>query len=180
MVHEAERAGLKFDPYKMSKLNCRSDAIDEYGNEDHEKREHFHTAIHESGCRGFIHDCLEYGGGLPPTSVLSWKIMEYLPFRRMDLRPDGSWKPIRWPLPCGETRDIPEDAKIHRCAITRMHEDENYRPGNLIVGGGGRGMKRAPDEFGMGQWEVISNEGDPIREAWVRINPQQTEKLDRY
>ncbi len=171
MVHEAEKAGLKFDPYKMAKLNCCPDEIDEYGNVDEEKREHFHSAIHESGCRGFIHDCLEYGGGLPRTSVISWKIMEYLPFRRMDLRPDGSWEPIRWPLPAGETRDIPENAKIHCSAIKRMEEDENYRPGNLIVGGGGRGIKRAPEQFGMGQWKVISNEGDQVREAYARMHP---------
>lgn len=169
MVHEAEQAGLKFDPYKMAKLNCCPDAINEYGDPDDEKREHFHTAFIESGCRGFIHDCLEYGGGLSHLSVLSWKIMEYLPFRRMDLQADGSWKPIRWPLPGGETRDIPQDAKIHRTAIKRMEEDESYRPGNLIIGGGGRGVKRAPKEFGIGQWKVVCHEGDQVREAYVRV-----------
>src|SRR5207245_879342 len=100
-----------------------------------------------------------------------WKIMEYLPFRRMDLRPDGSWKPIRWPLPCGETRDIPEDAKIHCSAIKRMKEDPKYRPGNLIIGGGGRGVKLAPEQFGMGQWKIVSNEGDPVREVYGRMHP---------
>lgn len=171
MVHEAEKAGLQFDPYKMAKLNCCADAVDEYGNEDHEKKEHFHTAFHESGCRGFIHDCLDYGGGLPRMSVLSWKIMEYLPFRRMDLRPDGSWKPIRWPLPAGETRDIPEDAEIHRTAIKRMEEDKKYRPGNLIIGGGGRGVKNAPEHIGIGQWKILSSESDPIREIYTRMHP---------
>ena len=171
MVHEAERAGLRFDRSRMAKLHCCPDALDEYGKEDHEEmNQHFHSAIHESGCRGFIHDCLQYGAGLSRLSVLSWKIMEYLPFRRMDLRPDGSWKPIRWPLPAGETRDIPDDAKIHCSAIKRMQEDKQYRPGNLVVGGGGRGMKQAPEEFGMGRWKVISNEGDPIREAYVRLH----------
>lgn len=170
MVQEAERAGLKLDPYKMAKLNCCPDALDEYGNEDQEKEEHFHNAIHE-GCRGFIHDSLQYGGGLPRILVLSWKIMEYLPFRRMDLRPDGSWKAIRWPLPAGETRDIPADAKIHHTAIKRMIVDETYRPGNLIVGGGGRVAKIAPAEAGTGQWKVVSNEGDPVRETYIRMHP---------
>jgi len=95
--------------------------------------------------------------------------MEYLPFRRMDLRPDGSWKPIRWPLPAGETRDIPHDARIHHTAIRRMREDGTYRPGNLIIGGGGRGMKQAPKSFGIGEWRVVSYEGDPVREAYVRV-----------
>lgn len=96
--------------------------------------------------------------------------MEYLPFRRMDLRPDGSWKPISWPLPRGETRDIPATARIHHSAIERMQEDQAYRPGNLIVGGGGRGMKKAPDRYGIGQWKVVSYENDPVREIYVRID----------
>lgn len=172
MVHAASMAGLRFDRYKMAKLNCCPDDLDDDGDEDHEKKhEHFHNAIRESGCTGFMHDCLEFGGGLPPMSVLSWKLMEYLPFRRMDLRPDGSWKPIRWPLPAGETRDIPADAKIHNSVIKRMQEDENYRPGNLIIGGGGRGVKKAGKEYGIGQWKVSAHEGDPIREVYVRMQP---------
>ena len=172
MVHAASMAGLRFDRYKMAKLNCCPDDLNEDGVEDHEKKqEHFHNAILESGCTGFMHDCLEFGGGLPRMSVLSWMLMEYLPFRRMDLRPDGSWKPIRWPLPAGETRDIPDDAKIHNSAIKRMQEDEKYRPGNLIIGGGGRGVKKAGKEYGIGQWKVNSHEGDPVREVYVRMQP---------
>lgn len=38
--------------------------------------------------------------------------MEYLPFRRMDLQSDGSWKPIIWPLPMGEVRDVPENVCV--------------------------------------------------------------------
>ena len=189
MVREAQRAGLRFDPYKMAKLNCCPDeareTIHDSSDDEEEKQEedekahdrknerlaHFHGAIQASGSRGLIHDCLEYGGGLPATSVLSWKIMEYLPFRRMDLKSDGSWEPIRWPLPCGETRDMPEHAIIHRTAITRMKDDKKYRPGNLIVGGGGRGMKHAPEEHGIGNWEVWSNEGDAVLETYIRAKP---------
>lgn len=177
MVHEAEKAGLRFDRFKMAKLNCCPESISDYDEDDNDneeapaavKQHHFHDAILSSGCCGFIHDCLEFGGGLTATSVLSWKLMEYLPFRRMDLRPDGSWKPIRWPLPAGETRDIPHDARIHHTAIRRMREDGTYRPGNLIIGGGGRGMKQAPKSFGIGEWRVVSYEGDPVREAYARV-----------
>ena len=36
-------------------------------------------------------------------TVAMWKIMEYLPFRRMDLQEDGSWKAIRWyVITCGK------------------------------------------------------------------------------
>ncbi|KAL1964165.1 hypothetical protein VTN77DRAFT_7253 [Rasamsonia byssochlamydoides] len=128
----------------------------------------FRNALELSSTKGVLHDCLKYGEGLPWPSVLSWRIMEYLPFRRMDLQPDGSWKPIRWPLPCGEVRDIPNDAQIHVSAIRRLKADPNYRPGNLIIGGGGRGVKRAPPGYGIGEWVVFKDEGDPVRETYIR------------
>ena len=67
-----------------------------------------------------------------------------------------------------EPRDIPHDAKIHHSAIRRMEANANYRPGNLIIGGGGRGVKVAPQELGIGQWEVWKNQGDPVGETVVR------------
>ncbi|KAL2168167.1 hypothetical protein VTG60DRAFT_335 [Thermothelomyces hinnuleus] len=115
-----------------------------------------------------IHDCLKFGGGLSWSSVLAWKVMEYLPFRRMDLQEDGSWKPIRWPLPCGEVRDIPANARIHGSIVRRMQLDESYRPGNLIIGGGGRGVRKAPKENGIGDWVCVEREGCPIGEVWMR------------
>lgn len=131
-------------------------------------RSGFHERLHNAMVKGELHDCLEFNNGLPHSSVLSWKIMEYLPFRRMDLQPDGSWKAITFPLPMGEVRDIPEDAKIHHSAIRRMEANENYRPGNLIVGGGGRGVRKAAKELGIGEWVVHKNEGDPVGEVLVR------------
>ncbi|KUI59128.1 hypothetical protein VP1G_06405 [Cytospora mali] len=117
-----------------------------------------------------IHDCLSFDCGMAFTSVLAWKMMEYLPFRRMDLQPDGSWKPIRWPLPCGEVRDIPSDVRVHGSVIRRMQMDGKYRPGNLIVGGGGRGCRFAPPEYGMGEWECVDNHGDPVGEIWKKTD----------
>jgi hypothetical protein len=115
-----------------------------------------------------IHDSLEFDCGLGWGTVLSWKMMEFIPFRRMDLTEDGAWKPIRWPLPCGEVRDIPENARVHNSVIRRMQLDERYRPGNLIVGGGGRGVRIAPKSYGIGDWVCVSEEGDPIGEVWVK------------
>ena len=94
--------------------------------------------------------------------------MEYLPFRRMDLQDDGSWKAIAWPLPKGEVRDIPDNAIIHCSVIRRMEADADYRPGNLIVGGGGRGMRRAPPGLGTGKWTVLHEEGHVVGECFVR------------
>lgn len=119
--------------------------------------------------RGKIHDCLCWpSGGLTISGTLGWKMMEYLPFRRMDLQPDGSWKPIVWPLPCGEVRDIPDNVKIHNSVIRRMQADPKYRPGNLLVGGGGRGVRKAPESVGMGQWVVLREEGSLVGEVLVK------------
>ena len=67
-------------------------------------RADFHEMLHTSAIKGVLHDCLEFNNGLSHTSVISWKVMEYMPFRRMDLKPDGSWAAISFPLPMGEVR----------------------------------------------------------------------------
>ena len=193
MVQEAYRAGLQLDPGKMKQFECLEEfegeitpirengawnaasngndlkpvlGADEKPHSDSSRR--FLNALELSSTKGWIHDCLSFNNGLPAASVIVWRMMEYLPFRRMDLQPDGSWKPIRWPLPCGEVRDIPLDAQVHVSVIRRMKANPEYRPGNLIVGGGGRGVKQAPKEYGMGDWVVISHEGDPVQEVYVR------------
>lgn len=138
----------------------------------------FHQNLETAATKGVLHDCLELNNGVTFGGVLSWRIMEYMPFRRMDLRPDGSWKAINFPLPMGETRDIPENAWIHHSAIKRMEADERYRPGNLIIGGGGRGVRRAPKKFGMGEWEVLKGKEDPVGMVYVRKGPSLERKVD--
>lgn len=128
----------------------------------------FHELMHQAHVAR-THDSLSHDCGMSYTSVLAWKIMEYIPFRRMDLQPDGTWKPIRWPLPAGEVRDIPDDVKVHGSVIRRMQADKKYRPGNLIVGGGGRGCRVAPEEYGIGQWECIASRGCPVEEVWKKV-----------
>lgn len=91
------------------------------------QKSEFQQFLHRAATKGILHDCLEFNNGLGVGSVLSWRTMEYLPFRRMDLRPDGSWKAISMPLPRGEVRDIPENAWIHHSAIQRMEANEGYR-----------------------------------------------------
>lgn len=132
----------------------------------------FHEQM-EKASTGLIHDSLQYGNGLGVMAVSAWNFMEHLPFRRMDLQADGTWTPIRWPLPRGEVRDIPDNVRVHGSVIRRMKHDEKYRPGNLIVGGGGRGVRFAPEKYGIGHWECVAEEGDPVGEIWVR-KPGQT------
>lgn len=138
----------------------------------------FHEHLQEAFTRGVLHDCLQFNNGLTHSSVLSWRIMEYLPFRRMDLRPDGSWKAISLPLPMGETRDIPENALVHHSAIRRMEANPNYRPGNLIIGGGGRGIRRAPDDLGTGKWKVLKGKGDVVGCVMIREGPSPEKQRD--
>jgi hypothetical protein len=119
---------------------------------------------------------LQLNNGASAMGVFSWNMMEYMPFRRMDLCEDGSWKAITWPLPKGETRDMPANAIVHGSAIRRMIADESYRPGNLIVGGGGRGMRHAPAEMGIGRWVATREEGHAVGECFVRLEPPKRTK----
>jgi hypothetical protein len=128
----------------------------------------FHKKLHAAATGGKIHDILCFDNGIGPFSVAAWNFMEYLPFRRMDLQDDGSWKSITWPLPKGEVRDIPEGVVVHNSVLRRMHAHEKYRPGNLICGGGGRGVRIAPPELGIGKWTVLREEGDWVGEVYVR------------
>ncbi|KAF2845078.1 hypothetical protein T440DRAFT_502714 [Plenodomus tracheiphilus IPT5] len=143
-------------------------------------REHpdtsFHKHLHSAATQGRIHDVLRFNNGAGHAGVVSWNIMEYLPFRRMDLQEDGTWKAIRWPLPKGETRDIPATAVIHCSVIKRMLADPTYRPGNLIVGGGGRGVRHAPTDLGMGKWVVTCEDGHHVGECFVRKEPPKRTK----
>ena len=99
----------------------------------------FARMLHTAATGGPIHDVLQFSNGAGALGVISWNAMEYLPFRRMDLQPDGSWRSVAWPLPMGEVRDVPKDVVVHGSVLRRMALDEGYRPGNLICGGGGRG-----------------------------------------
>ncbi|KAF7178184.1 hypothetical protein CNMCM7691_006856 [Aspergillus felis] len=188
MVQNAQKAGLRFEPGKLRRFDCSGDSTEDHvehsQGEDHPENTHNRAAqnvedefggkespmsvLRKSSTDSRMHDSLRFGKGVRWTTVLSWKVMEYLPFRRMDLQEDGSWKPIRWPLPCGEVRDIPNDAKIHVSAIRRLKSDPEYRPGNLIIGGGGRGKIKAPKECGIGEWEVADYPGCPVKETYRR------------
>jgi len=67
---------------------------------------------------------------------------------------------------------MPADAKVHHSAIKRMQQIPSYRPGNLILGGGGRGVKKAPKEAGIGEWQVAGEEGDVVGERFIRKQKQ--------
>jgi uncharacterized protein (DUF2235 family) len=165
MVQEAQKAGLKFDPDKLVAMRCAPNKIDDYGRSE---TQGLYDALGEAETQGFAHDVLHFNQGASGGGVLLWKALEYLPFRRMDLQADGTWKPIRFPLPRGEVRDVPADAKIHGSVIRRMRRDETFRPGNLLdIGHGGRGKVQADASQGMGEWVTLMGKDDPVGEIFV-------------
>jgi uncharacterized protein (DUF2235 family) len=189
IIREAMRAGLNFDEDKSTDRPANpvdvprirvgngtetpSSPLASPGLEEEKSCSHdgspsaFHDLMHKAHTAR-IHDSLAYSSGLGFSAVTAWKFMEWMPFRRMDLKSDGTWEPIRWPLPRGEVRDIPDNVRVHGSVIRRLKSDEKYRPGNLIIGGGGRGVKIAGAQYGIGEWECVAEPGDPIGEIWVR------------
>jgi len=82
------------------------------------------------------------------------------------------------PLPRGEVRDIPDNAQIHQSAIRRLENNLNYRPGNLICGGGGRGYITAPKHAGIGEWRVVGEEGDVVGGRVIMVRRGKGEKKE--
>lgn len=60
--------------------------------------------------------------------------------------------------------------------------NHRYRPGNLLVGGGGRGVRVAPEHLGTGEWEVVHDKGNMVGEVLVKksaCKQDAGEKSDR-
>jgi len=57
--------------------------------------------------------------------------------------------------------------------IRRIKADPKYRPGNLIIGGGGRGVRRAPKNAGIGEWEVLREGGSLVGEVLVKKGAEE-------
>ncbi|KAJ5298035.1 hypothetical protein PENANT_c039G06225 [Penicillium antarcticum] len=164
VIQEAKKRGLRLNEDVMKELQCK-------GEIDHSacsntpgeatNNEQFEASLQVGATKGKIHDLLSYESGRSPISVLSWRLIEYLPLRRMELQPNGDWESKRWPPSRGETRGIPVGANIHVSAIQRMKADPSYRPDNLIFG-------QDTENGGVGNWVVSGYEGDPVRETYVR------------
>ena len=112
IVREAQRSGLEFDEGKMQALDCLDDSAAEAKNmptieistsagrekieEGGEIQSRFKSLLIDTASKGMLHDCLRFDQGSPMGTVVRWKLMEWIPFRRLDLTDDGKWKPIRW------------------------------------------------------------------------------------
>lgn len=162
MVQEATKAGLRFnwEPVKMYHYLDISEDEDDH-------RAYLH-ALHHSSATGILNDRLQFGSKVSVASALAWNILEHIPIRHVEIQKDGGSTTMHFPLHGGKPRGIPTDAIVHVSAIRRMQHNEDYRPGNLIVGGRGRGVIKAPPEYGLGEWVPKYNIGDPAQELYVR------------
>ncbi|KAJ5924891.1 hypothetical protein N7466_009078 [Penicillium verhagenii] len=149
MVQEAQKAGLELDERKMKQFQCLEEYDGDYtpiqetlGNRRGSRisrtrsaasRDFWH-ALHTSSTKGPKHDCLEFKQGLPTILLFLGE----------------SWSGC---LSVGWISRLMGRGNLFvgRCRVA----DPNYRPGNIIVGGGGRGVKIAPTYLGMGEWEVL-------------------------
>lgn len=160
MVQEATKAGLRFDERPVKMYQCLNAP-----EEDAERRAYI-DALHQSSATGILNDRLDLGSGVSVASALAWNILEHLPIKHLEIQPDGSSTTMHFPLHRGEPRGIPTDALVHVSAIRRMEHNEDYRPGNLIVGGGARGVIKAPPGYGFGNWVPKYHIGDPAHELY--------------
>lgn len=198
MVQEAQRAGLRFDTERLKQANCfdPSTVHTDYGREhcaagepggtEHadgqadDRQSQFEYALKCATIHGQIHDSLRYNHGISWPNVMIWRLGEYVPFRRMEMRPAGSWEPVRYPLPRGKTRSVPANAIVHASTIRRMETVSNYRPTNLIEPANGKAATDLRPGSKIGEWEVHSHQGSIVRETYChKKTPQQGISGDR-
>ncbi|KAE8404320.1 hypothetical protein BDV37DRAFT_282868 [Aspergillus pseudonomiae] len=148
MVQEAIRAGLTFDPIQLSKHDCFDPMMGDYDRD-----------ILKAAEQAKIHDSLDYdfGKGL---EVLFWRLMEYMPFKRTKVGPDGEFHETRW-HGRGLRRPLPPAAKIHSSVFHRLRYDRDYKPFNLGMG------HKDQEQSELGQWRRI--EHDPSENAKLSV-----------
>jgi uncharacterized protein (DUF2235 family) len=174
MVQEALCAGLRLKLQEVKQQGCIENVCSEGSGSSSSAFSPSHSdfvhALRLGATQGRLHDRLRFGNGLPVTSVLSWRLIEYLPLRRWNLECNGNWRAVRWPPSRGEARDIPLSAGIHTSAIQRMKSDPTYRPDNLTLDWLKRRILPASStrRGSWVNWVVHEHEGDPVPETYIR------------
>ena len=111
------------------------------------------------------HDSLDYDSGKGFTTFF-WRLLEYLPFRRRLVQPDGTIIVSRWHR-CGQRRPLPPRALIHGSAVRKLRQDADYRPYNLGMGVRPQAQKFQAQDRNIGAWEQRGADG--VRQYWVRV-----------
>ncbi|KAJ1715166.1 hypothetical protein NYO67_2718 [Aspergillus flavus] len=154
MVQEAIMADLTFDPIQLKKHGCFDPRIEDYDPD-----------IVQAAEQAEIHDSLGYdfGRGL---EVLFWRMMEYMPFKRPKVSPDGEVHETRW-HGRGLRRPLPPAAKIHSSVLHRLRYDPEYKPYNLGMGNKGTAKEQDDEQREIGQWRRIAH--GKLCEYWVKL-----------
>ncbi|ODM21003.1 hypothetical protein SI65_04056 [Aspergillus cristatus] len=169
MVNEAMRAGLTFDEKKIEKL---TPDLWEVTSPTPTPTSPTNTETtlcqsHENAVRtaetAQIHDSLDFDSGKGLTTFF-WRLLEYLPFKRPAVQPDGSIVMTRWHTH-GLRRPLPKQALVHGSVVRRLRRDPEYRPYNLGLGLKPNIQDRREDRD-IGKWKCVSEDG--LREYWVR------------
>ncbi|EAW14274.1 T6SS phospholipase effector Tle1-like catalytic domain-containing protein [Aspergillus clavatus NRRL 1] len=156
MVQEAIQAGLTFEELKIDKLGCHDPMESESAK---------NCRIVQEAERAMLHDSLDYDSGRG-LETLFWRVLEWFPFKRPKVAPDGSVHMTRWHTR-GMRRPLPKEAKIHGSVIRRLRADPEYRPFNLGLGNKPNDMQKAEEDRDIGQWRQI--EGNGLRDYWVKV-----------
>ncbi|OJJ85234.1 T6SS phospholipase effector Tle1-like catalytic domain-containing protein [Aspergillus glaucus CBS 516.65] len=169
MVNEAVRAGLTFDEKKIEQLTPDLWEVTSPGQTPTSP-----TTTETTLCQvqdtvrtaetAQIHDSLDFDSGKGLTTFF-WRLLEYLPFKRPAVQPDGLIVMTRWHTH-GLRRPLPKQAMIHGSVVRRLRRDPEYRPYNLGLGLKLNMQDRREEDRDIGKWKCVSEDG--LREYWVR------------
>jgi uncharacterized protein (DUF2235 family) len=154
MVQEAILADLTFDHSQLKRHGCFDPNVEDYDRE-----------IVRAAEKAHIHDSLGYdfGRGL---ETLFWRILEYLPFKRPKVAPDGKVHETRW-HGRGLRRPLPPSAKIHGSVLHRLRWDPEYRPYNLGLGNKPTMKEQQEEQREIGRWRHMSHA--KLCDYWVKL-----------
>ncbi|KAF9891623.1 hypothetical protein FE257_003634 [Aspergillus nanangensis] len=151
MIQEATRAGLTFHDEQLQRLGCFDPSEETYDAE-----------IVQIAEKAVLHDSLDYSGG-KGLDTLFWRLLEWFPFQRLTVQPDGSFKKTRWHFK-GLHRPLPPEARIHGSVIRRVLSDPKYRPYNL---GFGKTPTEMDEERELAAWKNVLKKG-LLSDYWVK------------
>lgn len=172
MVNEAMLAGLTFDDDKVHSLYIHPPSPSSSSSTLSTSSKHTVPSIAPDEIRSManaeqsqVHDSLDFDSGKGLTTFF-WRLLEYLPFQRRLVQPDGSVITSRWHRR-GQRRPLPARALIHGSVVRKLRQDPDYRPYNLGLGLKPDMRDYKEEDRDIGKWEQVRSDG--VREYWLRV-----------
>ncbi|GES56851.1 sporulation associated protein [Aspergillus terreus] len=153
MIQEATRAGLTFHEDQLKDMGCFDPTA-----------EKFDDQVMRIAEKAELHDSLDYDSG-KGVETMFWRFLEWFPWKRPAVQPDGSIKETRWHFK-GLRRPLPPDAKIHGSVVRRIVSDPDYRPYNLGFGKKSRQMDYETERREFHSWHHVKKSG--LTEYWIK------------